>query len=134
MIRVLEFLGQPKWMINTLAERDPDYNEPTNHEVDAETNYSHQRYVVTLWINPKVYKMDHADQRRIIIHEALHSIHAGIDRLMWSDHTRNLMHDHEHTALAALYCTERELMVDQLSMTLMDLPHLKKVWKEELDE
>jgi hypothetical protein len=132
MLRVHEFLGQPRWLIQYLEDRNPGPNEMENDDLDAETEYSILRQVVTVWINDRVYDKSHNDQIRIMVHEALHSIHIGIDRLFYSDHVIGLMRDHEHEALSGFYHTQRELMVDQLSLSLMDLPVIKKFWKEEI--
>jgi hypothetical protein len=119
-------------MISYLEDRNPEPGEESNDKTDAETEYALERQVVTLWINPRVFQLAHHDQIRIMVHEALHSIHIGIDRLLYSDHVVGLMHDHEHEIVSGHYHRQRELMVDALSLTLMDLPVIKRFWKEEV--
>lgn len=130
MIRCHEFLGQPRWLINYTDTRNPEPGEESNDDTDAETEYALHRQVATLWVNPRVFGLAHHEQIRIMLHEALHAIHIGIDRLLYSDHVIGLMHDHEHEIISGHYHQQRELMVDSLTLTLMDLPLIKKFWKE----
>lgn len=125
----LIWLGQPRWQIHLLDKREDGKDSSEASECWAETRYSQQRYAVTLWISDHIVeKADAQTQRETLLHEALHAVHVGIDRVVWG--AQSLMHDQEHDDLFGRYHLERELMVDALSMALADTAEIKKLWRE----
>jgi hypothetical protein len=114
-------------MVTLTDDRDDDSEDADN--VLAWTRYGNQRYIVRLWLSD--YIVDEAsaiEQRLVMVHEALHSIHVRVDAVVWDQ--ENMMHDYEYAKLEASYHRERELMVDSLAMAITGVPEIKRLWRE----
>lgn len=116
---VVSALHMPGWKI--LVMDDPCEDDALASISWVDGKYTAQIYLCAGWMNRS------SDERReTVVHEVLHLLHFRINHVI--DDARDLMHDHEHDALARRYQRETELMVDHLAKFLAETHNLEEAW------